>query len=41
MTTWVRFGTAGNRIGGEIQDWPGYDLETEPVLAASLGRKQP
>jgi carboxylesterase type B len=36
MTAWVRFAATGNPNGGAIQDWPPYDLETEPVLVLDV-----
>jgi carboxylesterase type B len=36
MTAWVRFAATGNPNGGEIQAWPPYDLETEPVMVLDV-----
>jgi carboxylesterase type B len=38
MTAWVRFAATGNPNGGEIHEWPPYDLETEPVMVLDVPR---
>ena len=32
MDAWLRFAATGNPNGGDLQEWPAYDSETEPVL---------
>jgi carboxylesterase type B len=36
MTAWVRFAATGNPNGGAINDWPPYELATEPVLVLDV-----
>lgn len=36
ITAWVRFAATGNPNGGAIQNWPPYDLATEPVLVLDV-----
>jgi para-nitrobenzyl esterase len=39
IDAWVRFATTGNPNGGLIQNWPSYQLQTEPVYQIDAARQ--